>query len=369
LLLDKFLLKKMNPKSSTIIQRTTTLSFFLCVLCAFAPLRDKKRVIAPWRLCVSLFLLFFLSCTTATKAPELTPLESGILPLDEGASAYALIDMAHGRPILEGISYIPLNDKNMKQMLDKTQSAAMAVFTPSPRDDRRYQLVSWGNYPASSAGMAFGSNKDWKKQQSVSSNMVYWHSEKSQISVAVSPSRAYVLAAMTKVPHDPIASTEGIKIPEGFGEFAKGAVFSCWFSDPGPLLNQRLKTMSLPLEIPAEQLFICLFQADKKTSAAQPMSPAEPFYEAQFKIKLPGATQARAVVSLLTLARSFMPAPEPPPPIEPTDTQDRKTQKSAAMMIYILFSNPIVQEEESIILKSPPLGVRDISLLFSVFSL
>jgi hypothetical protein len=323
--------------------------------------RAKLRYYSLPLLFVICYLLF--ACKSAVQAPERTLLESGVVPLDKGAAAYAVIDVPHARPILEGISYIPTNDKNVKLMLDRTQNAVAAIFTPSPSDDRRYQLVSWGSYPASGSSIAFGANKAWTKQRSASLNTVYWHSEKSQMSVAVSPSQAFVLVAMTKIPHDPIPSPEGIKIPDGFGEFARNAVFSCWLSDPGPSLNQKLKEMSLPLEIPAEKLFISMFPADDQASASQPS------YEARIKITLPGETQARTIITLLSLARTFMPPPILPPPAEPSDSQDVIAQKSAAMMVYILFANPIVQEGAGILLQSPPLSARDISLLLSVFSL
>jgi len=361
----------MNLERGTIIQRTSTLFPFLCVLCAFAPLREKKQVmprVKPARSLQSLVLfLFLLSCKNAPKVTEQVLLESGIVPLDAGAAAYAIIDVTHARPILEGISYIPVNDKNVKLMLDKTRSAVVAVFSPTPVDDRRFQLVSWGSYPASGSSIAFGTSKDWKKQRSASLNTVYWHSEKSQMSVAVSPAQAYVLVAMTKAPHDPIASSEGIKIPEGFGEFAKGAVFSCWLSNPGPTLNQRLKEMGIPLEMPAEQLFIRVFPADEQASASQSASAKQTMYEANIKITLPSATQARTIASFLSIARAFM------PPAQPSASQDSGAQDSAAMlsslMSALLFANPVVQEGASLLLESPPLSMRDISLLFSMFSL
>jgi len=272
------------------------------------------------------------------------PLESGVMPLDKGASVYALADVASTRPILEGLSYIPLNDKNIKQMLDRTRSAAVAVFTPSSQDDRRFQLVSWGNYPASGSSIAFGSNKDWKKQRSAFKNSVYWHSDKAQMSVAVAPSQAWVLAAMTKDPHDPIPSQEGIDLPEGFGEFAKDAVFSCWLSDPGPALNQKLKGAGLPLEIPAQQLFIRLFPLDEQK------------YEAHIKITLAGATQARTILSFISIARMFMAPPSA------ADTL-------SSLLSDLLFANPVTQDGSSLLFKMPPLSASDISLLFSVFSL
>jgi len=302
-----------------------------------------------------IFLLF--SCQSAPKAPEQSPLETGVMPLDKGASAYALVDVADARPILEGISYIPLDDKNMKYMLDRTHSAALAVFTPSVEDDRRFQLVSWGSYPASGSSMAFGSNKDWTKQRSASLNMVYWHSSKAQLSVAVSSSQAYVLAAMTKTPHDPIASAGGVTIPGGFGEFAKGAVFSCWLSDPGPMLSQRLKSANIPLEIPAEQLFIRMF----------PASAPQPAYETHVQITLPSATHARTIASFISIARAFMPPAQPASALQPGDNGG--AQNSDAAFMSLLFANPVVQEGSSLLFTLPPLNARDISLLFSMFSL
>jgi hypothetical protein len=292
-----------------------------------------------------------VSCQTAQKTPELTPFESGIMPLDEGASAYIMVDVKKARPVMEGISYIPMTDKNMKQMLDRTQSAAVAVFFPASQETRRFQLVSWGSYPASGASMAFGTNKDWKKQTSALSKSVYWHSEKAQMAVAVTSTRAYVLTAMTKAPHDPIPSPQGIKIPDGFAEFGHEAALSCWLSDPGAFLNQKLREMGVPLEIPADQLFVRMFPVDGQR------------YEAHIKIIVPSAVQARAALTFLTLARAFMPQAVPEAPDKDI------TQNEAAILPYMLFSNPPVQEGGSILIKTPSLGVNEIALLFSVFSL
>jgi len=309
----------------------------------------RRHRSAPWRPCVSLlFFLFIFSCKSAPKAPELMPLESGMVPLDAGATVYALVDVPNARPLLEMISYIPTADKNVKQMLDKTQSAVLAVFTPSAEETRRYQLVSWGTYPASGSSIAFGTNKDWKKQRSAALKQTYWHSEKSQLSVAVSHSRAYVLAAMTKDPHDPVPSSGGIKIPDGFGEFAGNAVFSCWLSEPRSVFNQKLREMGIPLEIPAEQFFVRMLPSDGQV------------YEAHIKIVVPSATQARAVATFLTIGRAFMP---------PALPDEGGTQNGAAALASILFANPVVQEGNSLLIKTPPLGINEISLLFSIVSL
>jgi hypothetical protein len=318
--------------------------------------RTKLRFFSLPLLFAICYLLF--ACTTAPKITELTPWESGIVPLDGGASAYVLIDVAKARPILEKISYIPTTDKNMKMMLDKTRSAVLAIFTPSAKETRRYQLVSWGSYPASGSGIAFGSNKNWNKQQSASLNLVYWHSVKSQMSVAVSPSRAYVLTAMTKEPYDPVPSSGGIKIPDGFGEFARGSVLSCWLSEPRSAFNQKLREMGVPIEIPAEKFFVSLFPSGEKASAKQPL------YEAHIKITVPSAAQARAVANVISFARAFMPQA----PLNDSAINGG-AGNSAAALAPILFTNPVVQDGNSLLLKTPPLGVNEIALLFSMFSL
>jgi len=308
--------------------------------------RAKLRFDTLLLLCSLLPAICSFTCKSTPEVTEQTLLESGVVPLDAGAAVYVLADVPKARPILEKISYIPANDKNVKMMLDKTKTAALAVFLPSVEDSRRFHLVSWGGYPSGS-DIAFGTNKDWKKQRSASAKSSYWHSEKSQMSVAVTPSRAYVLAAMTKIPYDPIPSSEGIKIPDGLGEFGKGSVLSCWLSEPRSILNQKLRETGIPLEIPADKLFICLFPADQQK------------YEAHVKITVPSASQARALATFITLGRAFMAPPG----------AGGSAQNSAEMLSSLLFANPVVQEDNSLSLKSQPLSADEISLLFSMFSL
>jgi len=184
--------------------------------------------------------------------------------------------------------------------------------------------------------------------------MFYWHSEKSQLSVAVTPKQAYVLAAMTKDPHDPIPSTEGIKLPDGFGEFSKGAVLSCWLSDPRAVFNQKLREMGIPLEIPAEQFFVRLLPVDGQASASQPV------YEAHVKITVPSTAQARAVANVISFARSFM--------LSAPLNEDSSQNKTAALA-SMLFTNPVIQEGSSLLIKTPSISVNEIALLFSILSL
>jgi hypothetical protein len=305
--------------------------------------------------------LFLLSCASAPKTSDQPPFESGVMPLDKGAAAYVLIDVANARPIMNGIKYFSMTDKNMIQMLDRTQNAAIGVFFPSPNETRYFQLVSWGNYPASGSSIAFGANKDWKKLRPSPTKPPYWYSEKSQMSIVVTPKQAFVLSSTTKTPRTPIPASEGIKIPEGFTAFGKDAALSCWLSDPAPILKQRLNAMGVPLELPAEQLFLSLFPLEgQPASASHLAADEEQMYEARLRIKFQFIGQARILTNLLFLARrNYVP---------PAKTGD-PAQDSAAMMSSLLFANPAVQTEHVIMIKSPPLSLRDISLLFSMFSL
>ena len=309
--------------------------------------RTKTLLPTPYSL---LPILFLLSCTTAPKHQDQPPFESGIMPLDKGAVAYVLIDVAGSRPIIDKLSYIPMADKRMQQIIDKTQTAVMAVFMPSSEETRRFQLLSWGDYPASGSSLVFGANKEWIKLRSSLTTPSYWYSEKAQMSVVVKSKQAYVLASMIRFPRTPIPASEGIKIPNGFSEFGKNAALSCWLSEPAPILRQKLNEMGIPLEIPAEQLFISLFpQGDQK-------------YEAQVKISFQHNGQARIVTNLLYIARrNYV------PPVK--DANSSSDQNNAAMMSSLLFANPVVQDGNSLFLKSPPLSVDDIALLFSAFSL
>ena len=281
------------------------------------------------------------------------PDETSSIPLDSGALGYLFIDVKNSRPILQYFNFNGMDDKQFQQMLDSTQFAAAALYPPlSPR---RYQLVAWGDYPSSRAKMALGASKDWKKNPSASGDW-YWYSEQLRLSIAINQKQAAVLAVRKKpadaspddIPTDPFFTAPGVTAPKGFGEISKDAVLSGWFDSPGPVINQKLQSFGVPFEFPAERLFISLFPLDKEQQKEQR-------YQARLKIQLANDRQARALLTVFTLARNFL-GPQ-------TDSDN------LAVLASILFANPPVLEGKNLNISTAALSGKELALLLKMFSL
>jgi hypothetical protein len=84
--------------------------------------KDSKSLINTLAV---IFFPLFLSCQTAPKvqdAPE------GTVPLASGASVYIIADVKKALPIIELLPIEEINNKQTKQMLEKTDSIMAAVF-------------------------------------------------------------------------------------------------------------------------------------------------------------------------------------------------------------------------------------------------
>jgi hypothetical protein len=300
----------------------------------------------------SLFVLFSLSCKTVEKAPDFIFEEAALIPLEPGAFAYILTDVQETKPFLDA------PDKYLQQIVDATRYAAMAFY--SPNDTRRYHLAAWGNYPSSRAKMALGANKDWKKLRSGVTNSEYWHSEKDQLSVAMTSNQVFVSAARAKEPSDPFSAGPEIALPEGFNEFRRGSVLSCWFENPSTLIGQRLAEMGIALEIPAEQLFFSIFPVSGQTDSA-----AEQQYESVLRMQFSSETQATAVATLLSFTRGLFSLRADPPDVK----QGEGVSGIFTTLASLLFANPPVREGKSLIIKTNALDGENVSLLFKSFSL
>ena len=293
------------------------------------------------------FLLF--SCRTNPVTPEINLLESGFLPLEPGASVYIVANITQARPILEHVKISFSNNNQFRQMLDKTHSAVAAIYLPG--NEQRFQLAAWGRYPVSSANMAFGFNKNWKKQRSAKPGATYWYSAQNRLSVALDQKEALVSAASGSSPIDPLAALPSqTKVPDGFAEFARGAILSCWLNSPASLINQKLGEMRISLEIPAEQIFVSLFPA-----AESEVAGGERLYTATVQIEVSNAIQARALASILTIGRGLFAFGE--------------NSGGDFALAAILFSNPPVLDGNKLIIITNALNAREISLLFGSFSL
>jgi len=299
--------------------------------------------------CSLLIGIFFLlnSCRSAPQTPEVLLNDAGFIPLEPGAYAYIFADMEKAGSVLPYTKFNELmDDKYTKQMLDSTRSAVIAAYLP--QSERRFQLAAWGSYPVSGIKMALGASREWKKKRSPA-GASYWHSVIKQTSLAVDSGQAFALATRTLAPAEPFAAAPGVEVPEGFGVFRRGAALSCWIENPGPVINQKLEEMQIPLNLPADLLFAALFTAD-----GQAESDEGQLYKAHLRIQFSGEAQARGLAALFTVAKAF---------IQPG------TDGDSAALGAILFANPPVQDGRNLDIKTDTLSAGEISLLFKIFSL
>jgi hypothetical protein len=254
-------------------------------------------------------------------------------------------------PVLNQLMLNDINNVQFQQMIDRTRLAAAAVYVrPNEETGKvssRYRLAAWGSYPASRAKMAMGASKEWKKRRSPVSGANYWYSPQSGYAVAITAGMALVAisAENEKPPYtiiDPYSAAPGTALPEGFAAFREGSILSCWRANPGPAINLKLMEMRIPIELPAEQLFVSLFPADEQRIADSQR------YVAHLQIRVANATQARALTMMFALARNFIPP---------------KTE------LGILFANTPVQDGKNLNITTAPLSAREIALLLKMFSL
>jgi hypothetical protein len=271
------------------------------------------------------------------------------IPLEPGALVYLFIDARAARPVLDLIPARELGDRQVKQMLDRTKTAVAALYPAE--SGRRYQLVSWGSYPGS-AGMALNLSREWKKQRSAS-GAVYWFFPGNRVSLALNTRQAHVSSSLSEKPCDPFSSF-GVAAPPDFNEFRRGALLSCWLEKPGDTLNRLLEAAGLPLRIPAERVYASLFPFAGEEAASGKAAGDGPRYEALLRIEASGASQARALVALISMAKVF--------------ASNESGGDGAPAQAAVLFANPPVQDGSGINIKTAPLSEKEIALLFSLFS-
>ena len=289
-------------------------------------------------------VLLFASCASAPQYPDPLTDETGFIPFETGALAYVFVDVPAARPILEHAAIREMGEQEARQMLDRSRSAAAALYVPG--SGRRFALAAWGKYPAKRVNVALGASRGWKKIRSPDGEW-YWRSEDRGLSIAMTTRQAFALAA--KSPGDPKGPARGTEIPAGFNEFRRGAALSCWLESPGSLINQKLLEMGIPLEIPAERVFVSVVPLAEEQAA----KPDETRYEALLQIQLVSAAQARALAALFSFTRNFLPA---------------DASGGSAAIAAILFANSPTQDGANLNIKTAALTGREIALLFNVFS-
>jgi hypothetical protein len=282
-----------------------------------------------------MFFFLFISCETIPKVPD-TP---GTVPLANGASVYVIANVKQARPIIELLPIVELNSKQTRQMLEKTDFIAAAVFPQT--NGRKIQIAANGNYPGLS-GLAFTFNKNWKKQRAESRGN-YWYSKEDGLSISMNSNQAFIVSSTDKAPLDPITGAMGVTMPEGFNEFSRGYPVSCWLGDTSLLFNRVFNGEEMP-QFPVQHIFINFYPAEFSASQNQ--------YEALIRLQFESALQSRGMAAIFNLALA---------------SGLISTEKS--VFASILLANPAVQNGSSLDIKTKRLTENDITLLFETFLL
>ena len=294
----------------------------------------------------SFLIFFFLSCQSVPKTPDPFINQVSSIPLESGAYAYALIDVDGSRPVLDLLPMQGIDKKQVRLILDRTDSMAVALY--SPDSERRFQIAAWGSVAPSQGRLIFGASKDWKKEKCPLRH-TYWNSKTGNISVAIGMRQAYAAQSAGSAPPVPCTHSSGTELPEGFSNFSRGSVMSCWIENPGAAVNKIFSELNVPVTLPAEYLYLCLFPA-ADTEAAN----SGGLYEMSVRIQTPGATQARSLVRIISLARLFSGGFSSAGILQP--------------VLEFFFSADPVQDDKYIIIKTTPVSSRDIALLIEAIS-
>jgi hypothetical protein len=221
----------------------------------------KSEIIFPVRLCVTLWLIVFLvSCQTTPHIPDILLEEAQFAPLESGGSVYVFANARQARPIIDLLPIEELNDRQARQILERTDFFTAALFPPA--SGRRFQLAARGNYPSTRGFFALNTNRHWKRQRFAGGS--YWYSEANRLSLMMTSTQVFITSFYNNIPAEPV-TVPGTRIPEGFHEFRRGYPFSCWLENPAPIFARILSDAGLPIRFPVQQLFFNL----KKTGMKQ----------------------------------------------------------------------------------------------------
>jgi hypothetical protein len=222
------------------------------------------------------------------------------------------------------------------QILDATTAAAAAVYPQG--ESRRYLLAAQGRYPKGRANFSFTLSRDWKKAVSQKGKK-YWRSKRQGISVFIDASSALVSDG------DPYSLRGGVLAPQGYAELRQGAVIAGWLENAGPLINGVLASMEIPIQIPADQILFGIYPSQALT------------YGGTLRLETPSASQARALVTMISMMRLFADQAGAP-----------ELEGAPGLVMELLLANPPVQDGSSLIITTNPMTAERIALLFTMFS-
>jgi len=286
-------------------------------------------------MCLCVFLFSLNSCQTMSMPDATGALRDNAAhaPLDTGAEVYLFAHARDARSIIDLLPIEELKDRQARQMLDRTDFITAAVFPE--RSGRRFQLTAWGRYPASNAGSALNSNKNWEKL-TASKGYTYWYARSNGVSLALNNKQAFVVSTLNNASAEPVAAQPGMEIPLGFNDFRKNAPLSCWVNNPAPMLVRILSEAGVPVRFPVQKLFFNLYPAGDK-------------FEALIRLQFENASQARGISAILSLAGGFV------------------SSDPSLIIAALLLANPPVQKEANIDIKTAALTKEELQVLLNYF--
>jgi hypothetical protein len=294
-----------------------------------------RRAALPF-LAVSAILLF-VSCASLPGIEDPAP-EDDFALLPPGASLYLYAEIAGARPILELLSIGGISGADIPEILDRTDSLTAAFYPEGA--GRRFLAAGRGRYPVFRTGLSLSMSSAWKKRRSETGGR-YWYSAGYKLAAAIGKERALLSDT------DPLVSSPGSRSPAGFEAFRGGAVLAGWLPDAAVPINAFFADREIPLQIPVQQIVFSVFPQGKNGE--------EEKYEITMRLETPSASHAQGLASIMTMMRLFMTAAfGPDDPLK---------------VIADLFIRPPLREDANLILRSGPLGKRDLALLFNGFSL
>ena len=321
-------------------------------------LKKHKSVKRHSHCAILAWVLIVTACATIPKN-SLSSERGDFDLLPDNGAVYLWANVNEAKPLLESITFEGLSLMQAGAILNRTTSAAAIFFSkdefdlqetilPDPGD--RFLFSLRGKYPTFGAGFSFSFSRDWKKTKSTTGNS-YWFSQGYGIGVAMNSETALVSGG------DPFTKTavfhrqDPVRVPQGFDDFRAGTVMAGWIPD-NEYVNKFLSDLSLPLQIPAEDFFFSIIKLP---------GGEEDLWQIVFHIRTASAAQARALVTLFSLARAFI------SPMTVSGNIDSADFFAISLTDFLphLFANIPEWEGPNLMLKTAVFTTDQLSLLFN----
>ena len=331
----------------------------------------------------ALWGMFVISCATISSRPlpEKDPFDvllTALLALPPGGQLYVGARIAEARGLRTEIERTLPSNESIRQGLKVTEQISMAFYAAEEGQSTWVTLLE-GHYPAWQINWSLWWHPAWEKRHSAEGTP-FWYNAREGLSLQTQE-HALVLSnapegnpfrellnrvkkpagtsALSIGPQSPTPENALSSYPmpdkKGFSFFSsrqKGRVILIgWLNEPLQTVAASLETLSVPLSVPIERVFWVLEEIPPEGTEKD--SP----YCLYLALQTPSVSHARALSALLRLSQRFagtLPLSEGP-------GQDPLVQ----LLMSLLSTGNIQQEETSLVIESEPIPSQDIALLFS----